>query len=115
MYQTITKSGFCNEFVLCGRAEKFSYEARKALFDYFEELEDETGEKIELDVIAICCDFSEESPEGIANKYSIEIDEDTPEDERGDALEEAVLRYLLNQGACVAGPLANGCFVYAAH
>ena len=37
----------------------FSYEGLKALFEWFEELENDTGEEMELDVIAICCDFSE--------------------------------------------------------
>tara|TARA_R110000824_G_scaffold67838_4_gene175679 strand:+ start:983 stop:1291 length:309 start_codon:yes stop_codon:yes gene_type:complete len=37
----------------------FSYEGLKALFEYFEEFENDTGEEMELDVIAICCDFSE--------------------------------------------------------
>jgi hypothetical protein len=29
------------------------------LFDYLEEYEDSTGEELELDVIAICCEFTE--------------------------------------------------------
>ena len=37
----------------------FSYEGLKALFEWFEEYENDTGEEMELDVIAICCDFSE--------------------------------------------------------
>lgn len=41
------------------RPDNFSYGGLKALFEYFEEYEDSLGEEIELDVIAICCDFSE--------------------------------------------------------
>lgn len=41
------------------RPEQFTYEGLGAIFDYFEEVEEETGEPIELDVIAICCDFAE--------------------------------------------------------
>lgn len=41
--------------------------ALEALFEFFEELEDETGELVELDVIAICCDFTEyDSPQDCA-------------------------------------------------
>ena len=38
----------------------FSYEGLHALFEYFEELELEMdGMEIELDVVAICCDYTE--------------------------------------------------------
>ena len=41
------------------RPNDYSIGALNALFNYFEELEEDLGEEIELDVIAICCDFSE--------------------------------------------------------
>lgn len=41
------------------RKGQFSYEGLKALFDYLEEYEDSTDEKIEFDPIAICCDYTE--------------------------------------------------------
>lgn len=31
------------------------------MFDYLEEYEKDTGEEIELDVVALCCDFAEYS------------------------------------------------------
>ena len=37
----------------------FSYEGLHALFEYFEQFEDDIGEEIELDVVAICCDYTE--------------------------------------------------------
>tara|TARA_Y100001963_G_scaffold34694_1_gene48335 strand:+ start:10656 stop:10967 length:312 start_codon:yes stop_codon:yes gene_type:complete len=37
----------------------FSYEGLHALFEHFEELEDDIGEEMELDVVAICCDYAE--------------------------------------------------------
>lgn len=37
----------------------FTHAGLKALFDYLENLEAETGEEIELDVIGLCCDFAE--------------------------------------------------------
>ena len=39
--------------------ENFSYDGLKALFEYLEEYEEGTGEEIELDVIALCCDNTE--------------------------------------------------------
>tara|TARA_R110000822_G_C14993627_1_gene459981 strand:+ start:150 stop:461 length:312 start_codon:yes stop_codon:yes gene_type:complete len=38
---------------------KFSYKGLTALFEYIEELEDDCGEEIEFDMIALCCDYSE--------------------------------------------------------
>lgn len=37
----------------------FSYEGLNALFDYLEEYEEETGEEIDFDMVALCCDYSE--------------------------------------------------------
>ena len=41
------------------RSDNFSVRGRIALFDYLEDLEDQTGEELELDVIEICCTFTE--------------------------------------------------------
>jgi len=39
--------------------DNFSYDGLKALFEYLEEYEDGTGEEVELDVIALCCEYME--------------------------------------------------------
>ena len=39
--------------------DNFSYDGLKALFEYLEEYEDSTGEEINLDVIALCCEYAE--------------------------------------------------------
>ena len=59
MIQTINKSQFTTAFHKAGRGNNFTYEGLIALYDYLEEYEDSTGEKIELDVIAICCEYNE--------------------------------------------------------
>jgi hypothetical protein len=41
--------------------DDFSYDALEALYTYLDDLSDDIGEPIELDVIAICCDFAEYS------------------------------------------------------
>ena len=58
--------------------ENFSYDGLKALFEYLEEYEEGTGEEINLDVIALCCDYMEydslkEYNDAYDTKYS-EID-----------------------------------------
>jgi hypothetical protein len=59
MIDTITKYSFQDAFHKMGRKDQFSYEGLDALFDYFEMLEEDTDQQIELDVIAICCEYSE--------------------------------------------------------
>jgi hypothetical protein len=59
MKQTINFYQFADAFTNMNRQNQFSYKGLKALFDYLEEYEDSVGEEIELDVIAICCDYTE--------------------------------------------------------
>ena len=71
MIQTITSSDFTSAFHKMGRGNNFTYEGLIALYDYLEEYEDSTGEQIELDVIAICCEYAEyESLEEFQEDYS---------------------------------------------
>jgi glycine cleavage system regulatory protein len=69
MKTTVNLNEFQNAFDRM-RPDNFSYEALGILFDYFEELDPD----MELDVIAICCDFSEEHPETAAQYYAIDLD-----------------------------------------
>ena len=59
MKQTINVSQFRDAFQNMNRKENFSYAGLGALFDYLEEYEESTGEEVELDVIALCCEYSE--------------------------------------------------------
>lgn len=59
MYQNLNWYRFQDAFQIMGRGDQFSYEALRALFDYLEQLEEDMGEQIELDVIALCCEYSE--------------------------------------------------------
>lgn len=59
MKTTVSEHDFIDSFRLCDRSDNFSYEGRKALFAHMEELEDDCGVELELDPIAICCEFSE--------------------------------------------------------
>ena len=58
MKQTINEYQFKDAFQKC-RPNNFSYEGLTALYDYLEQYEEDTGQEMELDVIAICCDFTE--------------------------------------------------------
>jgi len=70
MKTTITNSAFIDAFQSI-RPDNFSYNGLNALFDYLEEYEDSTGEEIDLDVIALCCDYTEyESLEDILKNHT---------------------------------------------
>jgi len=91
MKQTISKYNFTEAFRTMGRSDNFSYEGLQALFDHLEDYEEDTGEEIELDVIAICCDYTEyDSALEAAEEYGFTPDEDEDEEEQ----EEAAMDYL---------------------
>lgn len=58
MKKTIYKNEFIDTMIDI-RPGNFSYDGLVALFDYLEEIEDNCGEEMEFDPIALCCDFTE--------------------------------------------------------
>ena len=101
---------FREAFRLAGRMDQFSYGGLEVLFDYLEELSEDTGEPIELDVVALCCEYYESSIEELIDNYNIdlsEVDEDDP-----DSIIEVVREYL-EDNTSVCGQVEGG-FVYAA-
>lgn len=59
MKQEITFCQFCDRFRDMDRNNNFSYNGKRALYDWLEMLSDDTGEEYLLDVIALCCEFTE--------------------------------------------------------
>jgi hypothetical protein len=59
--KTIDIYEFRRAFVDYNRADQFSYEGLGELFDWLEELAEDTGTSHELDVIGLCCEFTEYS------------------------------------------------------
>lgn len=107
MYQTInTVSNFRDEFRAYGRADQFSYEALGLLFEYLENYEMDTGEEIELDVVSLCCDYSEDSPENIRDQYGIDT-EGMDEDE---VIDEVIAT--LEENAAFVGKTNTGTIIY---
>ena len=58
MIEYVNFSRFCDSFSDTYK-NNFSYEGKRALFDYLEQYEEDAGEKIELDTIALCCEYTE--------------------------------------------------------
>jgi hypothetical protein len=57
--QTVNRSQFVDAFHRCGRGQQFSVAALFELFEYLDQMSDDCGKPIELDPIAICCDWCE--------------------------------------------------------
>lgn len=70
MKKTINEDDFVQAFDDYNRADNFSCEGRRAMYEYLTNYEDETGE-LELDPIALCCEYSEfDSAMDAAKEYS---------------------------------------------
>ena len=75
MKTNVNFCNFCDFFRSADRDNNFTYEGKKALFEYLENLEKETGEEIELYVIALCCEYTEYSDiQEFNNDYSTNYD-----------------------------------------
>lgn len=103
LIESVSFSGFCDAFVRYGRNDNFSYMGKWALFEYFEEFE----ENVELDIIAICCDYSENEWEYIAQYYDIDLSECESDEEKIEAVRE-----YLSENTMLIGDF-SGTFVYA--
>ena len=88
MKQTINASDFIDAFRNYGRYDQFGYKALTILFYYLEDLEQDTGEELELDVIALCCDYSTDTWQDIAEQYDIDLSDCEDNDTRIEAVTE---------------------------
>lgn len=105
MKTTITHANqFRDAFRQADRQDQFSYEALNMLYEYFEDIDPD----MELDVVAICCEYYEECYEGIAKNYVIDLEGCESEQD----MIEAVRDYL-NENTQLVGETSTG-FVYAA-
>ena len=88
MKTTVTLSDFRDAFRTMGRSDQFTYDGQEVLFNFLEEMEQDTGEEYELDVIALCCDWYESSPEEVAESYGVDLSECEDDEERMEAVRE---------------------------
>jgi len=96
MFITIDNaSQFRDQFRAMNRQDQFSYDALGLLYDYIEE----TNPSYELDVIALCCEYAEDTEAAIMQAYGLHEDED-------------VTSYL-SEHTSVIGVTPSGSIVYA--
>jgi len=79
--------------------DNFSYEGLTALYDYLIQLEEDTGEEIDFDMISLCCDYSEfdNAVEAASEYFEFEgmtYGEDGGELETADEVEKKALKFL---------------------
>lgn len=106
MKQTINYAGqFRDAFRAMGRHDQFSHEGMELLFDYLEECDPD----YELDVIEICCEYAESTPDEIVESYGIESDDEDEPD-----VTEAATAYL-EANTIIVGTTSTGAIVYASN
>jgi hypothetical protein len=110
MKQSIYLNDFRKAFADANRDNNFSYEGKEVLFDYLESYEADTGEEIELDIIALCCEFSEYRPLRIADSYGYDLEHMEELDTDEERLNYVVDK--LNENTCVCGITEQGTIVY---
>jgi hypothetical protein len=104
MKQTINLSQFRDEFNSI-RPNNFSYEGLETLFDYLEEMDPD----LELDVIALCCEFAEMTMGEIFDAYPDVLD--LIEDRTRESAYSIVVDYLNDNGS-YCGDTPQGTFVF---
>lgn len=111
--KTFNENDFINEFRLCDRKDNFSYKGLCILFESLEQTAIDCGINIEMDVIALCCEYSEDSITDIINNYDIDMTDCDSDDEKIETVE-----YYLQDNTYVCGQYEddNGVtyFVYQA-
>lgn len=110
MIQTVNLYTFRCAFGTSER-DNFSYVGQQVLFDYLESYEEESGAQIEFNVVALCCEYSEDDYKTIAENYSIGLDTDGNVIDDQKELKE-IVRDFLNDNTSVCGEVDGG-FVYA--
>jgi hypothetical protein len=102
MKTLVTFNDFVDAFKAYDRYDNFGYDGLKIIFDYLEQYEEETGEEIELDVIAFCCDFTMLTIDDVVREYQLTLDGDIDDEEKSNQ----VLDYLY-ENTSVIGQVAD--------
>ena len=75
--KTFDENDFINEFKAYNRMNQFSYKGLRVMFDALNELAQDCEMVIEMDVIALCCDYNELSIDAVVNDYDIDLSDES--------------------------------------
>jgi hypothetical protein len=103
---TISLYDFRDAFYQANRGTQFSYDGLRVLFECLEEYEEGTGSEVELDVIGLCCDFNESTPDEIARDYGHDLEGEDDDEKRENLID------WLNNATMVCGVTEDGSIVY---
>ena len=107
MKQSVNFSAFVDAFRSYGRYDQFGYDALQVLFEYLEQYEEDAGTELELDVIALCCEYSVDSPDDIAEQYGVDLSDCEDDQDKLDTVTE-----WLSDNTSVCGATPSGQIVY---
>lgn len=108
MKQTVYFDDFRRAFEDAGRGNQFSLAGLEVLFDYLEQYEIDTGEEVELDVIALCCDYEEMTVDEVISYY--DLDDTDCEDE---ADRHTLVSDYLNDNTALCGEVSPNGYLFA--
>jgi len=74
MIKTLSTNEMINE-LLADEYASWTYEEAETIINWYEELEQDTGNPIEFDRVAIRCDWASTTPEVFCDDYGIHKDE----------------------------------------
>jgi len=100
--QTIGFYEFARAFQDMGRADHFSKKAQRIIFDYLENLSEETGNNEELDVVGYCCNYVENDCADIFVQYKLQDSSDYSNDDLAD-----IARDFLEENTVIIGEYIN--------
>ena len=96
MYDLMNEEQFVSQFLEI-RSDNFSAKGLRVLYNYLEDLADETTEHglgIQFDPVAFCCQFSETTRENFEEEF---VDEDIDDRKIGEFTDNGVKYYIINQ------------------
>ena len=108
VYSQVSFSEFYDSFHKAGRGKQFSYDGLQAIYEFYDSLSDDINEAYELDVIGICCEWSEMSIDEILESYNI-LDDDELNELDEDEIRSKVINFL--DGTTTYYELDNGSIV----
>ena len=89
--KTFNEYDFINEFKAYDRMDNFSLQGLRILFNALEEMAIDCQINIEMDVIALCCEYNEDTIADIISNYDIDVSDCIDTDDFIETVEEYLL------------------------
>jgi hypothetical protein len=107
--QPINLYSFRDAFKQAGRENQFSYEGLEVLYDALQDFSESDATPYELDVIGLCCEYSEMTLSDLLESYNI-TDEKLTDDNEAELI--GLVTNYLNEHTWLCGITVNNTFVF---